>query len=191
METCAKKNWFGNPSSCRKFYKLPRTQPPVVVKKWKLSWNVCKLHTCFCIFGTGLHAQSMLINKISALEPSRKFIKSAFLVGNVEYFPFIANAEGRKVWGRKFNNKVGLSRPQIRGCLFFSFFENTFFFSLHLLDRRVGGWVTAWGLFFSLSSEGESATTAVEPTTAQPSKDATRIQTTPKPKTQVFFLDRS
>ncbi len=42
------------------------------------------LHTRFCTFGTELHAQSVLINKISALEFSRKFLKSALLVGKVE-----------------------------------------------------------------------------------------------------------
>ncbi len=35
----------------------------------------------FCMFGTDLYAQSVLINKISALELSRKLIKSALLVG--------------------------------------------------------------------------------------------------------------
>ncbi len=35
----------------------------------------------FCTFGTDLYAQSVLVNKISASEISRKFIKSALLVG--------------------------------------------------------------------------------------------------------------
>ena len=40
------------------------------------------LHTrFFCTFGGDLYAQLVLINKISALELSRKFIKSALLVG--------------------------------------------------------------------------------------------------------------
>ncbi len=51
--------------------------------KWKLSWNIHTLHTRFCTFGTDLHAQSVLINKISASELSQKFIKSALLVGCV------------------------------------------------------------------------------------------------------------
>ncbi len=50
--------------------------------KWKFSWNTGMyiLHTCFCTFGADLHAQSMLINKASASELSRKFIKSALLL---------------------------------------------------------------------------------------------------------------
>ncbi len=35
----------------------------------------------FCTFGTDLYAQSVLNNKISALEITRKFIKRALLVG--------------------------------------------------------------------------------------------------------------
>ena len=49
--------------------------------KWKLSRNVHTLHTRFGTFGTELYAQSVLSNKISALELTRKFIKSALLVG--------------------------------------------------------------------------------------------------------------
>ena len=40
------------------------------------------MHTLFCTFGTDLYAQSALVNKISASELSRKFIRSALLVGN-------------------------------------------------------------------------------------------------------------
>ncbi len=40
------------------------------------------LHTRFCTFGADLCAQSVLINKNSSSELSRKFIKSALLVGN-------------------------------------------------------------------------------------------------------------
>ena len=42
------------------------------------------MNTRFCTgtFGANLCAQSMLINKISASEFSRKFIKSALLVGD-------------------------------------------------------------------------------------------------------------
>ncbi len=46
---------------------------------------VCTLHTCFCTFGTDLHAPTVLIDKISASELSQKFIKSVvvLLVGKV------------------------------------------------------------------------------------------------------------
>ncbi len=50
-------------------------------EKWKLSRNMYKLHTCFCTFGADSYAQSALINKISALELRRKFIKDPSLVG--------------------------------------------------------------------------------------------------------------
>ena len=49
--------------------------------KWKLSWNVYTLHTSFCTFGADLYAQSVLISKKFSLELSRKFIKSALLIG--------------------------------------------------------------------------------------------------------------
>ncbi len=39
------------------------------------------LRTSFCTFGADLHAQSALINSISASELSGRFIKSALLVG--------------------------------------------------------------------------------------------------------------
>ena len=42
---------------------------------------MCTLHTRFCTFGADLHAQSVIIKKISASELRRKFIKSALLVG--------------------------------------------------------------------------------------------------------------
>ena len=35
----------------------------------------------FCTFGSDLHAQSVLSNKISASDPSRKFVKSECVVG--------------------------------------------------------------------------------------------------------------
>ena len=38
-----------------------------------------------CTFGADLHAQSVLIDRISASEFSRKFIKSALLVGYYNY----------------------------------------------------------------------------------------------------------
>ena len=50
--------------------------------EWKLSRNMYyTLRTRFHTFGADLHAQSVLINKISASELSRKFAKSALLVG--------------------------------------------------------------------------------------------------------------
>ncbi len=49
--------------------------------KRKLSQKMCTLRTCFCMFGGDLYAQSVLINKISASELRRNFIKSALLVG--------------------------------------------------------------------------------------------------------------
>ncbi len=45
------------------------------------------LHTRFCRFGADLHARWVLINKISASELTRKFIKSASLVGVSLYMP--------------------------------------------------------------------------------------------------------
>ncbi len=39
-----------------------------------------------CTFGADLYAQSMLISKLSASELSRKFIKSALLVGKHFFF---------------------------------------------------------------------------------------------------------
>ncbi len=44
-------------------------------RKKKLSWN-------FCTFGTDLHAQLVLIDKVYASELSRKFIKKVMLVGS-------------------------------------------------------------------------------------------------------------
>ncbi len=45
--------------------------------------NAYSLHTRFCMFDTDFYAQSALINKISALELSRKFIESSLSVGLV------------------------------------------------------------------------------------------------------------
>ncbi len=41
--------------------------------------------TRFCTFGADLYSQSVLINKISASELSRKLIKSALLVGYIRF----------------------------------------------------------------------------------------------------------
>ena len=58
-------------------------QPPKVVCKVRAQ-SEC-IHVAhaffFCTFGTDLHAQSVLINEISAAELSWKFIKGALLVG--------------------------------------------------------------------------------------------------------------
>ena len=49
--------------------------------KWKLSRNMYTLHSRFCTFCPNLYAQSVIINKISASELSRRLVKSALLVG--------------------------------------------------------------------------------------------------------------
>ncbi len=64
------------------------------------------LHSRFCTFGTNLHAQLVLINKISASEISRKFVKIALLVGYPRFFTcykvgglssyFLLSKDGRK-----------------------------------------------------------------------------------------------
>ena len=59
-------------------------QPPVVVCKNGSSVGICTRCThvfFFARLGANLHAQSVISNKISASEPSRKFIKSALSVG--------------------------------------------------------------------------------------------------------------
>ena len=58
------------------------TQPPTVACKNGSSVGMCT--SCIHVFAsssTDLHAQSALIDKISASELRRKFIKSALLVG--------------------------------------------------------------------------------------------------------------
>ncbi len=52
--------------------------------KWKLSWRIQYIpiaYTFFARLALICYAQSVLINKISASELSRKFVKSALLVG--------------------------------------------------------------------------------------------------------------
>ncbi len=71
--------------------------------KRKLGRNIHTLHTRFCTLGADLHAQSVLINKISASELSRKFVKSALLVGRA----FIPR-QGRK---QNILFTFGLRRP--------------------------------------------------------------------------------
>ncbi len=46
------------------------------MQKWKLGRNMYTLHARFCTFGADLHAQSVIVNKISASELTRKFTKS-------------------------------------------------------------------------------------------------------------------
>ncbi len=57
-------------------------QPPMVVCKMGAQLEyMYTLHACFCTFGTDLYAQSVLINRISASELSRNFIRDPLLVG--------------------------------------------------------------------------------------------------------------
>ncbi len=53
------------------------------MRKWKLGRNVCTLHARFIlhVLAPIFYARSVLVNKISASELSRKFFKSALLVG--------------------------------------------------------------------------------------------------------------
>ncbi len=52
------------------------------MQKWKLSQNMYALRVhIFARLPPDLHAQSAFINKISASELTRKFIKSALIVG--------------------------------------------------------------------------------------------------------------
>ncbi len=53
----------------------------VVCKIEAQSEYVHPAHTFFARFGADLHAQSVLVNKISASELWRKFTKGALLVG--------------------------------------------------------------------------------------------------------------
>ena len=59
-------------------------RPPMVVCKMEAQldyrYTHCT-HVFFCMFGSDLYAQSVLINKISESELSRKFTKSVLLVG--------------------------------------------------------------------------------------------------------------
>ena len=61
---------------------LTHAQPVTVVCKMEAQLEyVYTLHTCYCMFGGDLYANSVLINKNFASELGRKFIKSASLVG--------------------------------------------------------------------------------------------------------------
>ena len=66
-------------------------------QKWKLGRNMCT----FCVhgdffffarFGTDLHAQSVLSNKISASELRRKFVKGPLSVGLIPWQPCLPGA---------------------------------------------------------------------------------------------------
>ncbi len=78
---------------------------------WKLSWNVCTLHTRSCAFGAHLYAQSALMNKTSALELSRMFSKSALLVGWSLFHPkvkiFSSSILGEEKGGRFYREMRG------------------------------------------------------------------------------------
>ncbi len=62
--------------------------------EWKLSWSIYTLHARFGTFGADVYAQSVLIDKISASELTRKFIKSALLVGQILRGTFLL----QKIW---------------------------------------------------------------------------------------------
>ena len=66
---------------CQGVKTLPGPQPPTQNESSVRTCTHCA--TCFCMFGADLYAQSVLVNKISASELTRKFIKSALLVGFV------------------------------------------------------------------------------------------------------------
>ena len=72
--------------------------------EWKLSRSTYMLSTRFRTFRTNLHAQSVLINKISASELTRKFIKSALLVGSLSPPP---PPMKDSPWGKKKRGKGG------------------------------------------------------------------------------------
>ena len=62
------------------FVVVVHTQPPTVVNKMEAQLEYMP-YTLQNTFGADLYAKSVLINKISASELSRKFTKSALLVG--------------------------------------------------------------------------------------------------------------
>ncbi len=69
-------------------------QPPTLVRKMEAHLEytfVYALHTCFCTFGANSYAQSVLTNKISALELSRKLIKSRLSAGKIFVRPDVRN----------------------------------------------------------------------------------------------------
>ncbi len=63
----------------------------------------------FACFGIDLHAQSVLINQISASELRRKFTKSALLVGLLKE---AATTDGKKKKKKKKKNRVLLPANQ-------------------------------------------------------------------------------
>ncbi len=58
------------------------------------------LHARSCKFGADLNAQSVIISKISALELTRKFLKSALLVGKERG----GGEKGKEGWSRRKKN---------------------------------------------------------------------------------------
>ncbi len=85
--------------------------------------------------GTDLHARSALINKISALELSRKFIKSALLVGYPDVI-FFWGGEGKisiKV------NRISGFLQHVLAFLFFPLSLSLFPFPIPFV------WVLFWG----------------------------------------------
>ncbi len=79
----AKKCQFGKTFDCinRNYWKQRAHYERNCIVYPTTNGGIRTLHTHFCTFGTDVYAQSVLINKISALELSRKFTKSALLVG--------------------------------------------------------------------------------------------------------------
>ncbi len=61
------------------------------MQNWKLGRNMYTLRTYFCTFRADSYARSVIINKISASELSRKFAKSALLVGTTRAPPLKAS----------------------------------------------------------------------------------------------------
>ncbi len=65
-------------------FPLPPTQPATVACKMEAQLEYVHVaYMFFCTLGADLHAQSVLVNKISASELSRKLIETALLVGPV------------------------------------------------------------------------------------------------------------
>ncbi len=69
---------------CENVYCTSTTQPPTVASKMKAQLeHVTRCIHVFAHLGADTYAQSVLINKISASELSRKSVESALLVGSV------------------------------------------------------------------------------------------------------------
>ena len=133
-----KKKFPSSSSSCMQDqHQLVRT---------KHSGNMYTSHTCVCVFGADSNAQSVLINKISASELDRKFIKSALLVGEEEKIFFFSNCFRifflfEKPNPRQKISVLSLSKLTAKGTNFYVFIFpflpgllDTFFF--HKCNRR-------------------------------------------------------